>query len=258
VHVSPHFPALCGVAQIIVNAGLPGFVGEHYWVTIRPAPIASWADDSTVQLEIESRDGARQFELADAAEGLQLWLQLAVLEGVAVLTRLTDTLHGNVLLSEDGPVAARTRETIRGKLTRLGRLPAKQQEYEVDDFFRAAALELLEEVDSEQFDYQERVASLAELLERGLDVKTLFGGYVYFIDEPERHLHPGIAREAAAWLSREMIKRAAQCVLTTELGGGVSPRDSCRRPVLTRRGTRRSPARAGSGSVRRGRRSVRS
>jgi AAA domain, putative AbiEii toxin, Type IV TA system len=38
---------------------------------------------------------------------------------------------------------------------------------------------------------------------------------VYLLDEPEQHLHPGLERRAASWLSTAMSQWGAQCVIAT-------------------------------------------
>ena len=73
---------------------------------------------------------------------------------------------------------------------------------------------------------------------------------LYVLDEPERHLHPRLQREAAAWLDETATDRACVSVATTRSrfrqslpnaclsftwrsGGGRSQIDSIRRDQLT-------------------------
>jgi energy-coupling factor transporter ATP-binding protein EcfA2 len=223
--VAPSFIAYCGIAQMVANEVLPDFVKELYWVSIEPAPIATWHTDQPVRVLLESRDGQRRFPLADAAEGLQLWLQLGVLEGAVAVRRLAAFLHGQVR----GGWSSERWAPILDRLNALTEQRQTRRGLDVNPDFRLAALGALELVGADQWFVELPVRSDSELLARGLDFATLFGGtYCYFIDEPERHLHPSLAREAAEWLAAVMEERQTQCIVTThsvpflELGPDVA------------------------------------
>jgi hypothetical protein len=210
--VAPAFAALCGVAQMVINEVLPDFVSERYWITCEPQAIMRWESETPVALSARSRDGSRVFGLADAAQGLQLWLQLAVLEAAAALSRVAGRVGGLVLRREDGRAEPDEIDEVLQKLDALAAQRTTRRGFAVDRYFRLAALDVLR-INPVR---RRRRSDLHDLLDRGLDVAALFGGsYCYIIDEPEQHLHPAVAREAARWLQRVMSERRAQCLLTT-------------------------------------------
>jgi energy-coupling factor transporter ATP-binding protein EcfA2 len=221
VTISPSFRAFCGLAQMLANEVLPSFIRDEYWLSIESSSVAHWVDNSPLTLRIESRDGARQFGLEDAAEGFQLWLQLALLETSVALLRLALSLERIALLADlyDEDDEGHDVQRRIAALERVGTLLAQQKArrgYGVDPYFRLAALDLLQVVRSSGDGPSTRAADVPELLRRGLDVAALFGeSNCYFIDEPERHLHPSVARRAASWLGEVMDERHALCVLTT-------------------------------------------
>jgi hypothetical protein len=97
-------------------------------------------------------------------------------------------------------------------------------------------------------DLDEPFANVKEMLNSAVDSATVAGRTrLYIIDEPERHLHPALARKAARWLQELSSKHATQVVTATHSplflrlagavtwnyvdphGGSVAPREDASR-----------------------------
>ena len=216
VRVDPSFVAYCGIVQMVANEVLPTFVSSRYWVSVEPQLVSQWRE-SPIHVFMESRADARRFALSDAAEGFQLWLQLGLLEGIVAVRRLAAWLEGQMVSQRKiTPFRPDWWTPVCDRLDALREQRQTRRGFEVNPYFRLAALDALELVSTHVWAGDVPTAAATDLLHRGLDVATLFGGrYCYFIDEPERHLHPSLARDAARWLERVMRERQSQCVLTT-------------------------------------------
>ena len=236
--VVPAFGAFCGLAQMVANEVLPDFVAEVYWISVKPQPISAWPDRTPLKVAIQSRDAARQFDLAQAAEGLQLWLQLALLEAVVAIRRLVSRMDGLSASRQQTLWGRAPEEAMQERLDALFAQRITDRGFSTHPYFRIAALDVLEVIGRDLFDDEAFRTRMPELVERGLDVAALFGGGVhcYFIDEPERHLHPSVARKAARWLRDVMTEREAQCVVTTHSVPFLDAGDAAAYNYLWRRG----------------------
>jgi putative AbiEii toxin of type IV toxin-antitoxin system len=95
---------------------------------------------------------------------------------------------------------------LREKVSALLAYRDSVGDFEVDPEFRAAALDVLAEP------YLGDARAGTDRFEMAANAR----GHCYLLDEPERHLHPAVARKAARWLRGVMASRPdTQCVLTT-------------------------------------------
>jgi hypothetical protein len=203
----PAFAAVCRLAQMVANDVLPDFVSREYWISIDLNRISDWMHHSPIEIVIVSAGEFRDFALGHAAEGLQLWLQLAILEAIAALNDLTATataLMQGAWLPEPEHVERSELNLMRDRLSALFACTGPGGDFDVDSAFREAALDIL----SRPYlgDARSRWNGSQLFVDRI---------HCYLLDEPERHLHPAVARKAARWLRGVMAARRAQCVLTT-------------------------------------------
>lgn len=228
------------IVQKAANAALPRFIADKYVLRLKPASVTAWPDrllDSGLDTRNDN-DYFASFSLDDAAEGFRLWTQLALTEGIDTLRlheeELWETLfrlvHVLELLAEE--------HEWRADLA-AHRAESEEENDPVDFVVESASETLTAYADA-------AIATIAELRVRLQSVRRdeaplpaarepmlgvsqlgrserLFGERrwetlrppLYLIDEPERHLHPRLQREAAAWLSELVRTRRSQAVVVT-------------------------------------------
>lgn len=209
--VAPDVVAACTFIRAAANRLLPQFVADRYELIVETRPVEQWFDDGPLRLMIRPRaDERSEFELDQVADGLRLWLQLALLEATEQTGRVRLYLQE---LASDW----------------FGQAQAVNDAVQHDDPDASKFSELADE-HAEQFD--DAVQALRDISDNGWvigdlrrrlelrpaeDVITreVQDRRLFVVDEPERHLHPGLQREAARWLSDTAAERAAPALLAT-------------------------------------------
>jgi hypothetical protein len=215
--------AAADVIQTFANRLLPRFIAENYLLVV-DLQLAN-PDVAFTVVALEDRITRTRFTLDQAAAGFELWIQLALLEGVDSLRQLTAQLRVQMdeiiqlfkIYFEDYVVhsfadgeseedweellAIRQGELLDGADTLIASLDAfRSCEWanttlppRIDD-----ALEI------ERIQHRATERHLRSLRSR-----------FYVIDEPERHLHPRLQREASRWLASTMKDRRSQCLVAS-------------------------------------------
>jgi hypothetical protein len=200
-------------ASRVASGSLPGFVAERYEIAIRLASAGDWSATAPLDIQLQPRDGSAPFGLEDAADGVQLWVHVAVLEAIRDLRRWPTKVQAAI-------------QSLKLNVDEVIELTAERDRLEAD----------LEELDPGTDDYagadSERSVAVGELgiarqaaasfvheldlalrgafklprageaphtiasLDRSQDLRPP----LYVLDEPERHLHARLQRAAAQWL----------------------------------------------------------
>ncbi|MGD9571373.1 MAG: hypothetical protein AB7V62_05780 [Thermoleophilia bacterium] len=202
------------------NAARAPFLEQRYGLSVQPAPLGAWGRRPPLEISLlphepptegEARGvGVRPFPLADAADGLRLWAQLAVAEGLDALR--TTTSH---LLNTLGIAAGDVFEGVDSEVLEMG-----------SDVFQ-----LIEELkvtrslpswlgDTRPLPLEERLAwwTAAVSTRSGSVAARAYRAVrppLYLVDEPERHLNPRLAREAARWLERWLGEHRSQAIVVS-------------------------------------------
>lgn len=90
--ISKDATAVCALVSRLASTLTPGFVSDAHTVRVAIEPIYRWERDGPqllVELEAPSKD---VYPLSRAADGHKVWLQLGLLEAIAVLRRYADVL----------------------------------------------------------------------------------------------------------------------------------------------------------------------
>jgi hypothetical protein len=186
---------------------LPDFVTERYTLGVAFRDVDRWFVQQPIRLELTPTGttgyGHRPFDIDDVADGFRLWLQLALLGAVEELASVTGLLHPiqDAVIDEisygDTALAQGSEEKDR-----LGQSSAES--------VLTAALDDIRWFDAGHMGGATGIAALrAHALSRGV---TSGPTQVVIIDEPERHLHPRLARHAAGWLARVVSESASPVV----------------------------------------------
>jgi hypothetical protein len=204
--------AACAFVRQAANRLLPGFLASRYELIVETRPIDDWFTDGPLRLMLRPQGAERDddFELGDVADGLRLWLQLALLEAAEQTGRVRTFLYeiasdwwgqaqaANDAIQNEDPDAAGLQELAR----------PHEQQFEA----AVASLRSIPEVGWVTGELASRLAlrPATDVLSRAAQDRRLF-----VVDEPERHLHPRLQREAARWLSDTAAERAAPLLLAT-------------------------------------------
>jgi len=204
--------AACAFVRQAANRLLPGFLASRYELIVETRPIDDWFTDGPLRLMLRPQGAERNddFELGDVADGLRLWLQLALLEAAEQTGRVRTFLYeiasdwwgqaqaANDAIQNEDPDAAGLQELAR----------PHEQQFEA----AVASLRSIPEVGWVTGELASRLAlrPATDVLSRAAQDRRLF-----VVDEPERHLHPRLQREAARWLSDTAAERAAPLLLAT-------------------------------------------
>lgn len=184
--VEPDARSLCALVSQLATALAPAFVSDVHRVRVTVEPLHEWNRGGPgLRFELE-RPGGIRYPMTRAADGHKVWLQLALLESVAVLRRYLSVLEA--LLERPADV----REASIGN--------AKDAWRRYD-----AAADLLR-----AFGRPNAAPDLTQFL----SLRNV-GHRLYLIDEPEQHLHPRLQRSAARWLVEAGTAGASQCLVVT-------------------------------------------
>lgn len=222
-------PDAHGAAGFIAAAAsrlLPRFITERYSIVVRLRPIEEWLAAESPALELSLRrehpgDASRhhpddrfaEFPIELVADGLRLWVQLALLEACEQAARagsvLTDLAVRWWDVAESVGMAYQTSDEAGG------------DERDAEASARAATFRaVVEELRSLAPGTKPWVGGLlAHRLEQpdSEDWTRRDGRHrrFFLVDEPERHLHPNLQREAALWLRDLIRSRDTPCLVAT-------------------------------------------
>ena len=207
-------------------------------------------------------DTVRPFGSQEAADGHRVWIQLALLEGIAALRDVASHLNGlggqALWQVDDFDDAVENLQAAESRLEeRQGADPDTEDDDDADlvdaewDVERAR-----QEVEDARASVSAALATFATAIDdfreaaqtgataHGLTATVSRGALrvpLYLIDEPERHLHPRIQRHLASWMSDLMRVHGSQGLIVTHSVPFVNQADVL---VYVERSGTRSNARA--------------
>lgn len=208
VHIDPTVISLCNATAALCEEALPAFVRSRYDILLTPNPILIWETAGRCQIQLRGREDDSEFDVSEVADGFRLWIQLALLESAQ---RLNDRAALLYYLANRNPP-----EDADGELSELEALISEARA-EVDGLYRgelAPELVLAPNRLDQLADWLSDHPTQGSLFDMRL-LLELLRGTLYLIDEPERHLHPALARDAAKWLALRMDAARAQAVIVT-------------------------------------------
>jgi hypothetical protein len=178
----------------LVALALPAFISRGYELEVTIAPTGR-------VLLFKSRDGKVTLAPEEMADGFKVWIELALRDASEVIERAAKRLVAVGQRSAELPEydeAARAFLFVHEHGEVLGRALQSDPGAAAAAFTSTAPLLALEAAADEDRAFVEQHGSdeLGIAFGRGMH-----GVPLYLIDEPERHLHPSLAREAAAWLA---------------------------------------------------------
>jgi AAA domain, putative AbiEii toxin, Type IV TA system len=240
----------CEMFVRIAERLLPDFIRSEYALELAPAqptliargnPIAlrfARRDTLPTDPEDDDDDDIVRFELADAASGFVVWLQLALREATA-RTRL----HASLL------------QDCVDQAGRVDGIVVWSEDLVLDEPEPAPGNLDLDEIKPMLEDILEQLSDPKPLAPRvpiapgreadaGQDTDpeawmsaNVLGALrtrLYLLDEPEQRLHPALARRAARWLAGLMSEWGSQCILATHTIAFIDIPGNTRAYQLTR------------------------
>jgi hypothetical protein len=214
-------PDAWGAAAFIAAAAnrlVPRFVAERYRLVVVLRSLEEWLSPDAQPLDLRLRmaqpDGRlEEFPIERVADGLRLWVQLALLEACEQAARVAGILRD---LGGEWWVHA---EQASHHYSDGGEDEGEEQDRQADYYAEqsAAILEDIRQLDPETKPWVGRI--LAEPLEQpdpeNWTWRLARHRRFFLVDEPERHLHPNLQREAAVWLRDTIRARETPCLVAT-------------------------------------------
>jgi hypothetical protein len=201
---NPWLTGAVGVISAISDHLLPDFIRRTYAIGVFKSTLSSWISGAPRAWPGLRRRGdqGRPFNSSDIAEGYRIWVQVTLLDAA----RITEQIAA--WISEVFSREAREAHGIQGLDPWLEDvapvvpvlLALREQRGPV---FLGAVQELIEHV-------HPYAGAAPDLEQIGAERHT-----VYIFDEPERHLHPALQREAAAWMASRVQSEATSVVFAT-------------------------------------------
>lgn len=219
----------CGFLSNAVTQHLTRFIHERYEIAITLLPIGEWSPDRALKIAVVDRATGSEFPPDDIAQGHQLWLQLALQEAISDTDRLRLTLERQLELDVTGL------HHVYWDYVGADELGIPPSDYAVpdgDDILRAgdrtAYLQLVDQFRAgtlapEPVSFGQLATAMAAKMELwghglgtpGVDLLQASRTRLYFIDEPEQHLHPRLQRDAASWLADTTRVAGVQAMIAT-------------------------------------------
>jgi hypothetical protein len=214
----------CAHVSEIATRLAPEFVRSRYSIRVEP-PIGG-DPKATVRILLATKDGRDLFQLKDVADGLRLWVEIAVLEAADAMRRVELRLR-RALYAIEQEVDGRyydLADGIRGD-------PEERLMPSMNAYLRLLNSALMTALDptgdtalalSVDFAAGRETADWMPSFRDFLDRQSKKGARLaaarprlYLIDEPERHLNPRLQRAAASWLVDLVSTRGSQAVVAT-------------------------------------------
>ncbi|MGB7686049.1 MAG: AAA family ATPase [Solirubrobacterales bacterium] len=213
--VHPDAEGAAAFIAAAANRAVPKFLGGRYQLQVTLRRVDDWvgSDGEALALSLRKRrDDAivEEFPVEDAADGLRLWVQLALLQACEQAARVGAELDE---LAAEWWVHAQQAEAPNP-----GEDEAELDEYAAhyESEFEKARRELRSIAAGEK-NWPEGVLerALARRQPENWTSRSARHRRLFIVDEPERHLHPNVQREAAAWLKRSTAEQSGTCLLAT-------------------------------------------
>jgi ABC-type branched-subunit amino acid transport system ATPase component len=217
-------------ASRVATYALPSFIADRYAITISLPSASDWREAAPLNIELRSWDGGMSFRLDAASDGVQLWIQLALLEAIRDLRRWPSTAEALIDSFQWGiEQMAELAAEIDDAQAELAKLDPDDDpdDYADAEDYRYMASEGLDELRLSLSIFPEGLRSaVREALKLprarrriaaapSLDRPRSLRPPLYVLDEPERHLHPRLQRAAAKWLQTLTKKDDLQVLLVT-------------------------------------------
>jgi predicted ATPase len=204
-------PVVVGAVRLLAVAAeerLPEFVSARYRLDVGLRPVTRWFEQPPVELALQpvtDSSRAARFALDDVADGLKLWLQLALLFGVDRLEQMLEVLR-------DGAAQDAQEVLFEG---------AANGEESAQDRFGCAVdgLASFGRGAGGEGDLVPQVAPAAAVATRH---RPTIPGRVLLADEPEQHLNPRLQRRAARWLADLAAEGDSPCVVASHSNAFLS------------------------------------
>ncbi len=198
----------CNHVSAIASRLAPAFVREQYEICVTPVPILSWQDEEQLQIAVKETRSERKYDVDEVADGLKLWIQIAVLEAADSLRRVELNLRNTLLTIEVAADADCRSDAIRAYLAQV---KATVEEPVDPSFARTLGATFARAVRMESPWLDDEPETTAEVARRVASARPR----LYLLDEPERHLNPRLQRAAAKWLVDLLLTRGSQGLIAT-------------------------------------------
>jgi hypothetical protein len=208
---------------------LPSFLTDRYRLDVTIVDVDEWfaSDPLRVMMRPPSIEGENEdFPIEDVADGYRLWVQLALLNALEDAGRATSLLARLASDAYDEYMAG-------SEAYQQGHEEDREAEDEAardaERRFKGVCAEL------EALEADGRGDWVSGDLERALQdtpgdnwmKRANRDRRLLVVDEPERHLHPRLQREAAKWLGELAVRRHAPLLVATHSPAFLSlPRES--------------------------------
>ena len=197
----------CHFVSEIATKLSPAFVRDRYRLRVSPVPLLDWDDQAPIDVWLEAIGNGETYDARQAADGLRLWIEIALLEAADAMRRVELNLRNALLAIEQTRDAAACGHAVRAYLAQL----TEATEAAIDPPFErsfGAALAFAPGFESPTRDDQETAADVAR---RVASTRPR----LYLLDEPERHLNARLQRAAAKWLVDLLDTRGSQGLIAT-------------------------------------------
>lgn len=201
---------------------LPSFVRDRYLIRVEP-PVNT-GSGASVRIVLVTRDGKHRFLHTDVADGLRLWVELAVLEAADAMRRIELNLRRALrqidievdhryyaLMAGYDEAPEDLRRAINSYVQMLNATLMSPVDPPIDHSLGLASGFGVDLDPSDWMDYDKHVAWVATKTTRLEATRPR----LFLIDEPERHLNPRLQRSAAKWLVDLFRTRGSQGVIAT-------------------------------------------